>query len=176
MRSLFALVSAGLVVSLAPTPAHALDPFIDIGATTEYVCFADTRRYHGVAIGVDALYAFNDYLAVRARYAHGEHRGKAVLRVDRMALAGRLQLDIAHLVPWIEFAATGYVTSGELGPADGLIGVAAGVGFDWLLEGGFSVGFGAHRHALASDEDAASYTDIGFRFGYRIVFGDPFAP
>ena len=129
-----------------------------------------------MAIGVDALYAFNDYLAVRARYAHGEHRGKAVLRVDRMALAGRLQLDIAHLVPWIEFAATGYVTSGELGPADGLIGVAAGVGFDWLLEGGFSVGFGAHRHALATDEDAASYTDIGFRFGYRIVFGDPFAP
>lgn len=174
MRSSLALLAVTLGVT--PQPALALDPFIDVGATTEYVCFADERRYHGVAIGVDALYAFNDYLAVRARYAHGEHRGKAVLRVDRLALAGRLQLDIAHLVPWLEFAATGYVTSGELGPADGLVGVAAGVGFDWLLDGGFSVGVGAHRHALASGEDGASYTNIGLRFGYRIVFGDPFAP
>lgn len=174
MRSSLALVALSL--GLAPQPAQALDPFLDVGATVEYVCFADARRYHGAAVGVDALYAFNDYLAVRARYAHGEHRGKAVLRVDRMALAGRLQLDIAHLVPWVEFAATGYITSGELGPADGLIGVAAGVGFDWLLEGGISVGFGAHRHALTDGEDGASYTDIGIRLGYRIVFGDPFAP
>jgi hypothetical protein len=141
--------------------------------TAEYVCYADSRRYHGAAAGVDAIYAFNDYLAIRGRYAHGEHRGKAVVRVDRLAVAGRLQLDVAHLVPWLELAATGYVRSGDLGPADGLIGVAAGVGFDWLLDGGISVGVGAHRHALG---DESSYTDIGMRFGYRFVLGDPFAP
>lgn len=154
----------------------AFDPYLDVGLTTEYVCFKDTRRYHGAAVGLDAVHAFNDYLAVRARYAHGEHRGKAVVRVDRLAVAGRLQLDVAHIVPWIEFAATGYLTSGDLGPADGLVGVAAGIGLDWLLEGGISVGIGGHLHTLGSGEDSATYSDLGLRIGYRFVFGDPFAP
>lgn len=168
----------GTCVACLPRPAAALDPYLDVGLTAEYVCYADSRRYHGAAVGVDAIYAFNDYLAIRGRYAHGEHRGKAAFRVDRFAVAGRLQLDVAHLVPWLEIAGTGYIRSGEIGPTDGLLGFAAGVGFDWLLDGGFSVGLGVHRHALAGGDgdDAPSYTDIGMRFGYRIVFGDPFAP
>lgn len=159
-----------------PLPLQARDQAIDLGLAGGYVCAADTVRYHGAGLTLDAVYQLSDLFAVRALGAHAEHRAKGeAFRVERLGVGVRFNLDVFEYVPWLEATPTWYLTTGEV-PTDGAFGVAFAFGFDRLLTPHWSLGISGAYHQIIGESRYPAYLDVGVRVGYRFLLGDPFAP
>lgn len=174
------LALALLLASLCGLPpAHALDePVLRLDAEVGYAGYADERRYHGMFAGLDGAFTLDDFWGIRAGYGFGHHRGKGQAFDAHQLSAGlRYQLDVFHYVPWIDLSPALYLVPDEGGPGAGAhFGVAAGLGFDRLLDPRWSVGFSARYHQLFGQERFPAYLTLSVRLGHRWTFGDPFAP
>lgn len=168
--------SALLLAALAyPDAAWALDdPQVRVEVDTGYACFADDRRFHGLFGGLEAMYAFNGFWALRGGVAHGEHRSKGeAFGVTQATFGARYQLDVFTYVPWIDVSAASYVAGGT-DSRDLSGGVAVGFGFDYLLDPTWSLGFAGRYHQVFGNERFPAYVTLGARLGYRWTLGDPF--
>lgn len=175
---LLPLLAGCLALGFA-APARALDePVLRLDAEVGYAGYADERRYHGMFAAADAGFAFNDFWGLRAGYGFGLHRGKSrAFETHQLGAGLRYQFDVFHYVPWLDLSPTVYLVSGEGGPGAGThFGVAAGLGFDRLLDPRWSIGAGARYHQLFGQERFPAYLTVVVRLGHRWTFGDPFAP
>lgn len=166
-----------IAMLLCASPALALDePKLHLALDGGYACFADTQRHHGIGGAAELGYAFDGFWVVRAGYGLGQHVSKGdAFFVHQLNLGVRYQLDVFEYVPWIELSPGVYLADGDGGPAAGG-GVRAGLGFDWLIDPSWSLGFNTHLHQLAMEGRFPAYFTAGARLGYRWSFGDPFAP
>lgn len=172
-------VSACLASCLLASSAWALDePVLRADAHLGYAGYVDDRRYHGMLVGLESAYTFDDFWGVRAGYGFGVHRGKSqAFETHQVSLGGRYQFDVFHFVPWLDLSPTVYLVTAEGGPGEGLhVGVAAGLGFDRLLDESWSVGAAFRYHQIFGQERFPAYFTACARLGYRWTFGDPFAP
>ena len=156
------------------TPAFALDePMLHLDAELGYACYADDVRHHGLFMGAEMSYALNGFWSIRGAYGYGKHTG---FDVQQASVGLRYQLDVFAYVPWVDLAPGVYLSSGEKAPGETWAGFGLGFGFDRLIDESWSVGVSTRYHHLFGEERFPAYFTVGVRFGYRWVFGDPFAP
>lgn len=169
------LVAAAL---LAPAVAAAFDdPQLRLDADLGYACYADEERIHGAYWGLDVGYAFDSAWVLHGGYQWGEHRIRdASFRAHQLGLGVRYQLDVFEYVPFIDLMPVVFFTDGEGGPAGFAAGAALGLGFDYLIDDTWSIGFGARYYQLAGESRFPAYLTAGLRVGYRWTLGDPLAP
>ena len=163
---------------LGPLSAQAFDdPSLRLDADLGYACFADDRRFHGIHAGADAAWMWSDAFGLRAGYSLGEIQSKDHhFRIQQVQLGLRYQLDVFHYVPWIDVAPTLHVTSGDPRAPEAGVGLSFGVGFDYLVDDHWSVGFSSHMAQLGGSDRFPSYLHAGARLGYRWSLVDPFEP
>ncbi len=172
----FAPVLLLLAVVASPDLARAQDdPSVRLEVDTGYACFAADRRFHGLYGGLEAMYAFNGFWAIRGGITHGEHRSKGdAFSVTQATLGARYQLDVFTYVPWVDVSGASYAAGGT-DSRDLSAGYALGFGFDYLLDPTWSLGFAGRYHQVFGNERFPAYVTLGARLGYRWTLGDPFA-
>ncbi|MCA9537548.1 MAG: hypothetical protein KC620_01595 [Myxococcales bacterium] len=172
------LLALGLLLGFAaPRLARATDdPVLRIDGEAGYACYGEDRRYHGMFASAEAAYAWNTLFAVRGGYGLGVHRSKGdAFEIHQVSAGLRYQLDVFTYVPWVDLSPAVYFRSGEGGPADDVTGgVAVGLGFDYLFDPAWSLGFAAHYHQMLGADRFPAYLTLGLRLGHRFVIGDPF--
>ncbi len=164
-----------LLVLFAPAHAGALDdPMLQVNGELGYACYADERRLHGAYAGAEGAWLFDGFWGLRGGYAYAEHRSKGkAFSVHQASLGLRYQLDVFEYVPWLDVSGVGY-SSGGTDAREISGGLAFGLGFDWLMNPNWSLGFVGRYHQVFGNERFPAYLTAGLRLGYRWTPGDPF--